>query len=308
MTFRAAISDYLPISVVLGTDVPELGQLLHCNPASIHTKGTVHALITTMSATRREESKAQFEIGAGALALEEESEWDVGLQKLKEAGLTAKPGKCRFTIRRCSYLGHVVSGGEVRVKQSKVEAVEGIELPRRKKVRMFLSLTGYCRQLVADYSNIATPLSDMTQKTQPNQVRWTPEGVAAFEKLKRGLYEASVLKTPDFTKEFVLQTDAYDRGVGAVLSQQAENGGSVVVAQRGAGGGSCPPNNYKGEYSPSKYIKHLDVHTPACMERVCNKITRLISYPDKLIYFIPKYDISYPNKYFLYCTQITEHK
>ena len=77
---------------------------------------------------------------------------------------------------------------------------------------------------------MAAPLTDMTHKTQPNQVEWTPEAVASFERLKRALCAAPVLKTPNFTKEFVLQTDVSDRGVGAVLSQQAEGGGDRPVA------------------------------------------------------------------------------
>ena len=134
---------------------------------------------------------------------------DAVLRRLKEAGLTAKPGKCQFGMRRCSCLGHVVGGDEVRVEVSKIEAVERIELPKTKKeVRTLLGLTGYYRRFVPDYSTMAAPLTDMTRKTQPNQVEWTLEGVASFERLKRALCAAPVLKTPNFTKEFVLQTDA----------------------------------------------------------------------------------------------------
>ena len=64
LTIRAAISDSLPMSVLLGTNVPEFGQLLHGNPASIHTEGTAHALVTTRTAPRRrEELRAQSEPG-----------------------------------------------------------------------------------------------------------------------------------------------------------------------------------------------------------------------------------------------------
>ena len=65
------------------------------------------------------------------------------LQWLMEAGLTAKPGKCQFGMWRCSYLGHVVGGGEVRVQVSKIEVVERIKLPKMNDVRTFLVLTGY---------------------------------------------------------------------------------------------------------------------------------------------------------------------
>ena len=119
----------------------------------------------------------------------------------------------------------------MRVEVSKIEAVERIELPETKKeVRTFLGLTGYYRRFVPDYSTMAAPLTDMIRKTQPNQEEWTLEGVVSFERLKRALCAAPVLKTPNFTKEFVLQTDASDRGVGVVLSQQAEGGGDRPVA------------------------------------------------------------------------------
>ena len=42
MEVRAAVSESLPVSVLLGTDVPELGWLLHSNPLVVHTKGMDH--------------------------------------------------------------------------------------------------------------------------------------------------------------------------------------------------------------------------------------------------------------------------
>ena len=114
----------------------------------------------------------------------------------------------------------------MRLEVSKIEAIERIEPPKTKKeVRTFLDMTGYYRRFIPDYSTMAAPFTDMTHKTQPNQVEWTQEGVAAFERLKTALCAAPVLKTPDFMKESMLQTDASDRGVGAVLSQKAEDGG-----------------------------------------------------------------------------------
>jgi hypothetical protein len=58
---------------------------------------------------------------------------DLVLNKLEEAGLTAKPVKCQFGMRRCSYLGHVVGAGEVRMEQGKVEAVREMKPPKTKK-------------------------------------------------------------------------------------------------------------------------------------------------------------------------------
>lgn len=62
----------------------------------------------------------------------------------------------------------------------------------------------------------------MTRKNQPNHVKWTVEHDQAFRQLKQDLVSAPVLWNPDFNAEFILQTDASDRGLGVVLLQEKE--------------------------------------------------------------------------------------
>ena len=59
LTVRAAVSKTLPMSVLLGTDVPQLGALLHGNPARIHSQGVEHALITTRAQARKQEEEEE---------------------------------------------------------------------------------------------------------------------------------------------------------------------------------------------------------------------------------------------------------
>ena len=57
---RAAVSDTLPVSVLLGTDIPELGRLLRENPSSLHTPGVGEALVVTRTQARvREKVEAR---------------------------------------------------------------------------------------------------------------------------------------------------------------------------------------------------------------------------------------------------------
>ena len=147
------------------------------------------------------------------------------LQRIREAGLTVKKKKCQLGMSHCLYLGHVVGGGTVKLEQSKVEAVWQWKAPRTKKqVRSFLGLTGYYRRFIPNYATIAAPLMDLTKKTAPNQVNWTTSCEEAFQELKRLLCSYPILCAPDFDKPFVLQTDASDRGIGAVLSQSDADG------------------------------------------------------------------------------------
>ena len=50
-------------------------------------------------------------------------------QRLREAGLTAKPRKCQFGMQQCSYLGHVVGSGVVKSELPKLQAVVAFPTP-----------------------------------------------------------------------------------------------------------------------------------------------------------------------------------
>lgn len=89
----------------------------------------------------------------------------------------------------------------------------------KKDVKSFLGLTGYYRKFIPQYASLAAVLTDLTRKKGPNRIVWTQECELAFSKLKNVLCSSPVLESPDFTAPFILQTDASDRGVGAVLSQ-----------------------------------------------------------------------------------------
>ena len=153
------------------------------------------------------------------------------LSRLRQAGLTAKPSKCQFGMRTCTYLGHVVGNGLIKPEVSKIQAVQSFAVPQSKRqVRAFLGLTGYYRRFIPGYAEIAAPLTDLTKKCAPNSVKWTNSCDTAFVTLKKLLCSPPVLRSPDFTKPFVLQTDASDIAVGAVLSQQDESGHDHPVA------------------------------------------------------------------------------
>ena len=146
------------------------------------------------------------------------------MQRQRETGLTVKPTKCQFGVEQCVYLGHVVGGGTVRPEASKVKTVEEFAVPTTKKgVRAFLGLTGYYRKFIPNYSSVPAPLTDLTRKSAPNNVCWNSKCDKAFKELKKLLYTSPVLRNPDIARPFILQTDASDRGVGAVLSQKDDN-------------------------------------------------------------------------------------
>ena len=153
------------------------------------------------------------------------------LKKLQEAGLTVKLRKCQFGMQQCTYLGFIVGSGLLKPEIDKLQAIKQLPIPKTKHdVRTFLGITGYYRKFIANYATVAAPLTDSTKKNSPNQVIWTDCCAQAWQTLKDELCSSPVLKSPDFTAQYILQTDASNQGVGAVLSQRDELGSDHPVA------------------------------------------------------------------------------
>ena len=77
---------------------------------------------------------------------------------------------------------------------------------------------------------MALPLTDLTKRDRPTRLEWTSECDRAFQQLKRQLCSNPVLLSPKFKREFILQTDASNLGIGAVLSQLDDAGHECPVA------------------------------------------------------------------------------
>nr|XP_055032771.1 uncharacterized protein LOC129421341 [Misgurnus anguillicaudatus] len=156
------------------------------------------------------------------------------LLELRQAGLTANPRKCHLALAEAKYLGYQVGRGLIRPQEKKVAAILSAPQPASKtQVRAFLGLAGYYRCFIPDFSSLASPLTDLTRKGQPEKVLWTAETETAFQRIKTALTSEPVLQAPDFNRPFLLQTDASDTGLGAVLSQgQASEEHPVIYISR----------------------------------------------------------------------------
>ena len=69
----------------------------------------------------------------------------------------------------------------------------------------------------------------MLRKERPTKIMWDAKSTGTFPDLKRALSSAPVLITPDFTKPFIVQTDASQTAIRGVLSQDAQDGDHPVA-------------------------------------------------------------------------------
>ena len=180
--------------------------------------------------------------------------------RLREAGLTAKPKKCQIVMPHCSY--HIVGGGEIKPELSKIEAVQSFAVPTTKQqVRAFLGLTGYYWKFIRDYARVAATLTDLTKKAAPSKVVWSDICKTAFTTLKALLCSTPILKTPNFSKSFILQTDASERGIGAVLTQKDDTGEEHPVAyfsRKLLPGRKSTPLLKKNVWLSRSHVKHSE--------------------------------------------------
>ncbi|GBM26303.1 Retrovirus-related Pol polyprotein from transposon 297 [Araneus ventricosus] len=149
-------------------------------------------------------------------------------QRLQNANLKLSPKKCRFFQKEVTYLGHVISAEGVKTDPGKIKAV--VDWPRPETIhdlRSFLGLCTYYRRFVKNFSTIARPLHKLTE-TKSN-FNWTEECEKSFNSLKQALTSSPILIYPRTDKDFILDTDASNEGIGAVLSQNIGNEERVIA-------------------------------------------------------------------------------
>ena len=150
-------------------------------------------------------------------------------ERLRAAGLKLQPKKCHLCSPKVEFLGHIVSADGVSTDPQKIDKVANWPIPTSKReVQQFLGLANYYRRFVGNFATIAKPLHKLTEKTV--KFDWNTDCQAAFEELRQRLVTAPILAFPDLNQPFILDTDASDTGVGAVLSQVDDEGRERVIA------------------------------------------------------------------------------
>lgn len=148
-------------------------------------------------------------------------------ERLKFANLKLSPKKCCLFQSKVSFLGHIVSKDGVSTDPEKIKAVQEWPVPKNvKDVRSFLGLTSYYRRFIHHYAEKAKPLHQLTEKNK--QFIWSEDCQNSFETLKAALIQAPILAYPSQNDHFILDTDASNYGMGAVLSQMQEGCEKVV--------------------------------------------------------------------------------
>ena len=116
-------------------------------------------------------------------------------------------------------LGQIISRREIATDPDKVRVIQTLEPPRiAKEVQIFMGHMNYYRRFIHGYVEMSRPIYGLM-----HNLEWTQECEEAFHELKKGLSTASILKGPNWEKEFHVHTDAFAYAIGCVLTQPGES-------------------------------------------------------------------------------------
>ena len=165
------------------------------------------------------------------------------LRRLLENRLYVKAEKCEFQVPSISFLGYIIGQGQKEMDPSKVSAVAEWPSPStRKRLQQFLGFANFYRRFIRGYSQVAAPLTTLT--STKSSFSWTPEAETAFLGLKKRFVSTPILIQPDPSLQFVVEADASDTRVGAVLSQRSPSDHKLNPCAFFSGRLSPPERNY----------------------------------------------------------------
>ena len=107
------------------------------------------------------------------------------------------------------------------MSEDKIDTILKWEIPESvKDVQSFLGFANFYRRFIEGFSKICYPLTELTKKTN-EKFDWKANlrNQIAFDTLKKHFTEAPILRHFEPVWPMVIETDASDFAIGAVLSQ-----------------------------------------------------------------------------------------
>ena len=113
------------------------------------------------------------------------------------------------------------------------------------------------------------------------------EALEAFGALKQACMNSPVLASTDYTKDFLLETDASKEGLGAVLSQKQEDGWFHLVAY-GSQALTMHEKNYHSikleflelKWAVTEHFKEYLLYQPFLVKTDNNPLTYIMTTPN----------------------------
>jgi len=146
----------------------------------------------------------------------------------RKYNLKLNPEKCQFFKKEVTFLGHKITDKGILPDESKYDIINNYPIPQTAdEVKRFVAFCNYYRRFIPHFASLTLPLNKLIKKNA--QFVWSAECQQSFNSLQNALISPQILQYPDFSRPFVLTTDASKDACGAVLSQNF-NGVDLPIA------------------------------------------------------------------------------
>ena len=136
---------------------------------------------------------------------------------LREAGLTLKPSKCMVFRPETVSLGHHITAEGVGPDPDKMQALK--DWPRPTTARELASFLGFVNFYHSHIGHMSSEAGGLYEAAKAERFQWDEQCEEAFRALNWRLINSPLRAHPDFTKHFILSTDASGYGVGESSSK-----------------------------------------------------------------------------------------
>ncbi|MBW0520823.1 hypothetical protein O181_060538 [Austropuccinia psidii MF-1] len=145
------------------------------------------------------------------------------LQRLRDNNLSAKASRCVFHASSVEYLGYVVLSEGLKMDSSKVQKILNWPQPKNiKELQSFLGFANFCRCFIKNYSKKISSLTFLLKKDSP--FIFNEEALSQFQILKESFTTAPILSHFNPSLPTIVETNASDYALGAVLSHVDDSG------------------------------------------------------------------------------------
>ena len=141
------------------------------------------------------------------------------LERARERKVKFNFGKLQLGVNTVKYLGTIIGADGVKPDPAKIVAISNMPTPTDKSaVRRLLGMVNFLANHIPNVASITAPLRDLVKADVHFQ--WGPEQDKALKQVKDLLSDPPILQYFDSRTQSVIQADASQRGLGAVLLQK----------------------------------------------------------------------------------------
>ena len=140
------------------------------------------------------------------------------LDPLKQKNLKIKTEKCRFHVKKVTFLGFIITSGNIQMETTKMDSIQIWPAPKSiKNLKKLLGFMGFYQNMIPKYVEWTSSMTNFLQKNK--KFEWVPNQVLGLAKLKKHFATNKPLAMYDPKKQTELQTDVSDKTIRTMVFQ-----------------------------------------------------------------------------------------